>query len=58
MRRIALGDRPAVVRADRDQGVWVPAKEVGGDSFNYVSLTDGRIALLVGDVSGKGVESF
>ena len=33
----------------------MPAKEVGGDFFNYFSLADGRIALLVGDVSGKGV---
>ena len=37
------------------KGVSVPAREVGGDFFNYFSLTDGRIALLVGDVSGKGV---
>jgi serine phosphatase RsbU (regulator of sigma subunit) len=37
------------------KGVSVPAKEVGGDFFNYFTLTDGRIALLVGDVSGKGV---
>ena len=37
------------------KGVSVPAKEVGGDFFNYFSLTDGQIALLVGDVSGKGV---
>jgi len=37
------------------KGVSVPAKEVGGDFFNYFSLQDGRIALLVGDVSGKGV---
>jgi serine phosphatase RsbU (regulator of sigma subunit) len=37
------------------EGVSVPAKEVGGDFFNYFSLQDGRIALLVGDVSGKGV---
>ena len=37
------------------KGVSVPAREVGGDFFNYFSLRDGRIALLVGDVSGKGV---
>jgi serine phosphatase RsbU (regulator of sigma subunit) len=37
------------------KGVSVPAKEVGGDFFNYFQLGDGRIALLVGDVSGKGV---
>jgi sigma-B regulation protein RsbU (phosphoserine phosphatase) len=37
------------------QGVSVPAREVGGDFFNYFVLDDGRIALLMGDVSGKGV---
>jgi serine phosphatase RsbU (regulator of sigma subunit) len=37
------------------KGVSVPAREVGGDFFNYFALGDGRLALLVGDVSGKGV---
>ena len=37
------------------QGVSVPAREVGGDFFNYFVLDDGQIALLMGDVSGKGV---
>jgi sigma-B regulation protein RsbU (phosphoserine phosphatase) len=33
----------------------VPAREVGGDFFNYFQLDSGVVALLVGDVSGKGV---
>lgn len=37
------------------QGVSVPAREVGGDFFNYFALPDGHVALVVGDVSGKGV---
>jgi serine phosphatase RsbU (regulator of sigma subunit) len=37
------------------KGVSVPAREVGGDFFNYFALSDGELALLVGDVSGKGV---
>jgi serine phosphatase RsbU (regulator of sigma subunit) len=37
------------------QGVSVPAREVGGDFFNYFALDDGQLALLMGDVSGKGV---
>jgi sigma-B regulation protein RsbU (phosphoserine phosphatase) len=37
------------------RGVSVPAREVGGDFFNYFELPDGRLAMLVGDVSGKGV---
>ena len=36
-------------------GVSIPAREVGGDFFNYFPLGDDEIALLVGDVSGKGV---
>jgi len=38
-------------------GLSVPAREVGGDFFNYFALADGRLALLVGDVSGKGVSA-
>jgi serine phosphatase RsbU (regulator of sigma subunit) len=37
------------------KGVSVPAREVGGDFFNYFEIGHGQIALLVGDVSGKGV---
>ena len=37
------------------KGVSVPAREVGGDFFNYFQVADGKVALLVGDVSGKGV---
>ena len=37
------------------KGISVPASEVGGDFFNYFQLDAGRVALLVGDVSGKGV---
>jgi serine phosphatase RsbU (regulator of sigma subunit) len=37
------------------KGVSVPAREVGGDFFNYFEVASGQIALLVGDVSGKGV---
>jgi len=36
-------------------GLSLPAREVGGDFFNYFALPNGDTALLVGDVSGKGV---
>jgi len=36
-------------------GVSIPAREVGGDFFNYFLLQSGEVAILVGDVSGKGV---
>lgn len=39
------------------KGVSIPAREVGGDFFNYFMMPGGEIALLVGDVSGKGVSA-
>lgn len=33
----------------------VPAKEVGGDLYNYFLLPDGRLLFAIGDVSDKGV---
>ena len=37
------------------KGVSIPAREVGGDFFNYFPLPNGDVAVLVGDVSGKGL---
>src|SRR5215213_4065111 len=32
-----------------------PAREVGGDFYEFFELEDGRVALVVGDATGKGV---
>jgi sigma-B regulation protein RsbU (phosphoserine phosphatase) len=37
------------------QGLCVPAGEVGGDWYDYFRLPDGRIAVVLADVSGKGM---
>ncbi len=34
---------------------YVSARTVGGDYYDFVPLPDGRYAILLGDVSGKGV---
>jgi serine phosphatase RsbU (regulator of sigma subunit) len=31
------------------------AREVGGDFYDFVELSDGRLAIVAGDVTGKGV---
>ncbi len=36
-------------------GVMDPAKQVGGDFYNFFLIDDDHLALVVGDVSGKGV---
>jgi sigma-B regulation protein RsbU (phosphoserine phosphatase) len=36
---------------------YEPALSVGGDYFDYIALPDGRMALALGDVAGKGVSA-
>jgi serine phosphatase RsbU (regulator of sigma subunit)/pSer/pThr/pTyr-binding forkhead associated (FHA) protein len=35
--------------------VYEPAQQVGGDYYGYIPLPGGKLAVLVGDVAGKGV---
>jgi serine phosphatase RsbU (regulator of sigma subunit)/predicted ester cyclase len=34
---------------------YQPAREVGGDFYDFLRLEDGRVGLVIGDVSGKGI---
>jgi sigma-B regulation protein RsbU (phosphoserine phosphatase) len=36
------------------QGFLVPAKDVGGDFYDFFPAPDGRLAVVIGDVSDKG----
>ncbi len=36
---------------------YEPANQVGGDYYDYVELSNNRIAVVIGDVSGKGVSA-
>lgn len=36
---------------------YEPAQQVGGDFFAYVPLSEGRLAFVLADVSGKGVSA-
>ena len=46
-----IPDLPAVQIAARS----LPAKEVGGDYFDFIPLPDGRCLFAVADVAGKGL---
>jgi phosphoserine phosphatase RsbU/P len=45
---------PKVTGADM-AGFNVPCRTVGGDYYDFFTYSDGRVALTLGDVSGKGM---
>lgn len=46
--------RPEVPGLDY-AGVCVQARSVGGDYYDFLELGSGRLALIVGDIAGKGI---
>ncbi len=48
-------DRDA--RACRCRALCVPAREVGGDYYDFFPLGDDRLGVLIADVSGKGTSA-
>jgi sigma-B regulation protein RsbU (phosphoserine phosphatase) len=36
-------------------GISIPARQVGGDYYDFCELPDGKIRMLIGDVMGKGI---
>lgn len=59
-RSIQLGLLPLPLSSAAQQhidlhAVMRPAKEVGGDLYDYFSLPNGKLCLVIGDVSDKGV---
>jgi phosphoserine phosphatase RsbU/P len=47
---------PAIAGCDLFARV-IPAKEVGGDLFDVAVMEDGRLLLVIADVSGKGISA-
>ncbi len=39
------------------RGICKPAKEVGGDYYDFIPLGNNRTAFIIGDVSGKGTSA-
>jgi serine phosphatase RsbU (regulator of sigma subunit)/predicted enzyme related to lactoylglutathione lyase len=46
--------RPSMATLDY-AGVCLQARRVGGDYFDFLKFGDGRLSLVIGDVSGKGL---
>jgi sigma-B regulation protein RsbU (phosphoserine phosphatase) len=49
------GQSETLPRGVRVAAVLVPAKQVGGDFYDYFALRDGNLLFAVGDVSDKGI---
>ncbi|MGH9338998.1 MAG: PP2C family protein-serine/threonine phosphatase [Acidobacteriota bacterium] len=55
IQQILLPRTPLRLSNVEAKGVSMPAREVGGDFFNYFALPGGDVVILIGDVSGKGI---
>ncbi len=44
-------------RGDRFEfaGYNLPSREVGGDYYDFIPIADGKIGVVIGDISGKGI---
>jgi len=57
-RNVQMGLLPKqnpTIRGFDISGTCLPAKEVGGDYFDFVTLGPNKLGIAIGDVSGKGV---
>jgi sigma-B regulation protein RsbU (phosphoserine phosphatase) len=55
IQRQFLPDQPPAIDGFGFAVIFQPALAVGGDFFDFLPLDRGRLAMVVGDVSGKGV---
>jgi len=54
IQRSLLPSTVPVVKGYELSGFNLPCRTVGGDYYDFIPYADGRMVLLVGDVSGKG----
>ena len=45
------------IEAYQIAGINIPSKEVGGDYYDCISLGDGKFAIIIADVAGKGISA-
>ncbi|MBT5470860.1 MAG: SpoIIE family protein phosphatase [Nitrospina sp.] len=52
-----LPEAPPVIKGYQFAAKTLPAKFVGGDFFDFISLNENSLGMVLGDVSGKGVSA-
>jgi sigma-B regulation protein RsbU (phosphoserine phosphatase) len=48
-------DEPPAIEGISISGISVPAREVGGDYYDFIPIGKNQLGITVGDISGKGV---
>lgn len=57
LQRTLLPEAPPEVEGLVLTGWSQPSKEVGGDFYDFIELGEGRIAIVLGDATGKGLSA-
>jgi len=57
MQRRLVPERIEEIPGFRIETAYLPAKEVGGDFYQFLPANDGSLLVVVGDVSGKGLDA-
>ncbi len=53
-----LPETPSITKGNLTvTAVNIPAKQIGGDLYDFIELSGSRIGVFIGDVSGKGVSA-
>src|SRR5947209_11844441 len=55
IQRILLPDEAPTIEGFEISGLNIPASQVSGDYFDYITVDDERLGVAIADVSGKGV---
>ncbi len=57
VQRVLLPQEDPVVSGFRVNGTNLPARIISGDYYDYLDLADGKLGVVIADVSGKGVSA-
>lgn len=57
VQRVLLPQEDPVLAGFRVNGTNLPARIISGDYYDYIQLLDGKLGVVIADVSGKGVSA-
>jgi len=57
LQRTLLPETPPRIEGLSLSGWSQPSKDVGGDFYDFIELPDGRVAIVLGDATGKGLSA-